>query len=232
MHLLDPDVNSISSKQRLDRRDSGNQHGHGDGRHSHGQEVADSTPTTSSSVPSSSSTGHSLQFLSPENATICDDLTFLWNYTGQTTVMMTLFINDNKTVQNQVSVTSLSASPTSTSSALRTLGTDIPSVAGNFTWHNVDVTEGWYVVSAVETTPDNGISAQSPPFFVGNSTDISCFQTSSTVGDSRHLDVGELAGIVLGAVIGVIILTLAFLFPRLCRRALPSLKKNRQYVLY
>lgn len=178
------------------------------------------------------------QFEDPGNATTCSSFSFSWTFTGDHVTPMTLLVVDEQ------HPTLLTQTP------LRTLALGVPSNSQMFTWATVDIEEGWYRVKAIETVPMIGLPVHTATFFVKNSSDVSCLQpTSASVlffhksmnGPSqpsshhvppRHIGVGELIGIILGGLAGVVLLAVAFLFPRLWRRALPSPKKRRRYILY
>lgn len=181
-----------------------------------------------------------VQLKDPGNTTACSSLTFFWSHSPERPFLMMLsIVNCRKpTSANPPAPLEIPASSS------KILAEDIPSDSYKYTWHIVDVPEGWYVVDLTQTSPTTmGISTQSSPFFVTEGGVSLCRYNSSAFSvphkpnPSHHsaphpLHPAELAGIVLGAVFGVCILTVAFLFPRLWRRSLPSPKRRRLYVLY
>jgi uncharacterized membrane-anchored protein YitT (DUF2179 family) len=176
------------------------------------------------------------QFDDLGNATACSSFTFSWKFIGEHVTSMTLFI------VGEQRPTSIVQPP------LRILAQGVLSNSQKFTWTIVDVEEGWYRVNAVETVPMIGLPMQMTTFFVKNSSDLSClpsspptiqaaFHKSSNSASRphiqpRHIGPSELVGIVFGGLAGAVLLALAFMFPRLWRRALPSRKKRRIYILY
>jgi len=173
------------------------------------------------------------------NATACSSLTFFWSLSPERPILMTLSVVDWR---KPISVYPPAPLEIMTSSS-KILAVDIPSHLYEYTWHTVDVPEGWYVVDLIETGPDTtGMSTQSSPFFVTESGGSPCCHNSSAFSVSHKpnpphhsaphpLRPAELAGIVLCAVFGVCILTVAFFPSRFWRRSLPSPKRRRLYVL-
>lgn len=207
-----------------------------------------SSPSSSSptilgpmSTPSPPSSPVSFRFLGVDNATTCQSLTFLWNYTGTPTPT-----NDTRvtlTILTEESYASANRNQTKPI-GLRTLQTNASLEVSSFTWSPVNVVSGTYRAMA-EISPTDSPPTFSASFGVQNGTDLSCLTANTTTGwppyahstkkpthIPQHVGTGELVGIILGALAGVAILGAAFLFPRLWRRALPSPKKRRRYILY
>ncbi|KAF8163183.1 hypothetical protein B0H34DRAFT_794922 [Crassisporium funariophilum] len=203
-----------------------------------------SNAVSSSSPPPSTQT---FQFNDPSNSTTCERLVLTWNYNGQNAVAMTLAVRD----QGQMTQSTSEAQPPASTSL--TLTTDVLSNADIYTWIAVDVTEGWYIATALDTATTLGIHAQSSPFFVTLGTNTSCLPSNSVdnpnnsstqsplpssvspgpLSFSQHaVGVGDIVGIALGVTAGVVFLIAAFVFPRLWRRELPTTKKKRPYLLY
>ncbi|KAF8894498.1 hypothetical protein BD779DRAFT_842540 [Infundibulicybe gibba] len=174
-----------------------------------------------------------------DDATTCRSFTFLWSYSSPSVALLTLSVSTAEAVQK-------AAIPAVAPPTLRMLSTNLPSDTHVYTWIMVDVAEGWYQINARETS-SVGMSPQSAPFFVRNGTNLECLKAAQTNTSTstfhkpsnpphhtpmRHLGTGELIGIVLGAVAGVLLLAIAFIFPRLWRRALPTTKKQRRYLFY
>ncbi|KDR81492.1 hypothetical protein GALMADRAFT_134924 [Galerina marginata CBS 339.88] len=217
--------------------------------------ITTATKTVSQISPSTvSKPSTSIQlfsFTSLKNTTSCSALELSWSYSGQAAVAMTLIVQDQMVPSAPMLITGSSTGnlPT-TSVSFRTLTTDVPSNADNYIWPSVDVNEGWYTAKAFDTAASLGISAVSEPFFVSRGTNTSCFSpdpTNATAATSSvpanatstfpsprrgALHSGDIIGISLGVTVGIIFLFAAFIFPRMCRRELPSPKGRRPYLLY
>ncbi|KAF8078068.1 hypothetical protein FPV67DRAFT_30162 [Lyophyllum atratum] len=195
-------------------------------------------PYCTSSLPSSAFPT-TIQLEDPGNATACSSLTFFWTSSPGHPILMTLSIVH----WHAPFVSAKASSPLAiTTSPSKILAVNILSDSHQFIWQTVDVPEGWYVVDLTETVPTSGTSTKSSPFFITEGSDASCRYNSFSASHKppnlshhptpHHLHPAELVGIVLGVIFGVCVLTLAFLFPRLWRRSLPSPKKRRSYILY
>ncbi|RDB21558.1 hypothetical protein Hypma_011489 [Hypsizygus marmoreus] len=172
-----------------------------------------------------------VQLESPGNVTACSAMTFFWSHTSDSVIV-------NLSIMPWKESSTLPSPSQLTTPLLITLAVNIPSNIQNFTWDAVDVAEGWYVIHLVTTT--TMVSTESAPFFVKNGANITClrYRHSSSTSQSHQgtsaahhamphpLRPADLISIVLGAVVGICILTGAFLFPRLWRRSLPSPKKR------
>lgn len=177
-----------------------------------------------------------VQLVTQGNATTCRSFTFSWSFHGESVWPMTLAIVKRQDMSHAQPVT------TPAVPVLRTLSTDVASDIRTYTWSVVDIAEGWHSIIASGTSSTTDGPVQSASFFVRNGSDVSCldhglFHHGPTPSNHRapghaRLSTGEWIGIVLGAGAGIIILVAAFVFPRLWRRALPSLKKRRMYLLY
>ncbi|CAL1703530.1 unnamed protein product [Somion occarium] len=208
--------------------------------------VSSLNPTqTNSAPPSSTSTSLSspdLQFIPPSNVTVCGSTTFRWNYNGTEDIALTIAVTNERSSQL--------ASQQSNETMLisRTLTNTVSSNAKGMAWSRADVPAGAYVVLAFDTEQGSGLHAQSPPFFVVASTDMGCLTPTSITSppsptkssnassqdtgtaspapvqlqsQGKALSTGALAGTVIGVVVGVLLLLLAFNFPHFWRHSLP-----------
>lgn len=203
--------------------------------------VTPTTPTTS--LPPKPS-NHQFIFNNPQNTTTCGALQLSWVYGGQAPVPMSLVVQD-QTVSGDSGSTNAQATT-------RTLTNNTSSDADVYLWSPVDVDEGWYLVKASDTGANVGISAQSAIFFVSRGPDIKCLPPNITTTTTttftnanaptlpptnstsvrEALGTGDIIGIALGVTIGVAVLVLAYVFPRLWHRELPDPKNRRPYLLY
>lgn len=220
-------------------REKRDKHGsHGDGADVEAQGTSTSSilsPATvapqAPPVVSHSAAAHFLQFTNIGNATTCHNMTFTWSYSGGATVPLTLSVSGGPPTANHAASSVNSSNTAPPKNLLRTLATNVSSDSHLYTWQSVDVKEGWYLIQAAAQS--SGFSAQSASFFVQNGTNVTCLMHAPSANSRpmHRLSRGELVGISLGAIAGVAIVTVAFIFPRLWRRALPP-KKGRSLVLY
>ena len=185
-------------------------------------------PSPPAIVSSSTASANSLRvfiFDDPANATLCSPFVLSWAYSGQAVVAMTLTAQPRDVFKSNSTIT-----PSSTSSETRILTTSVLSTADSFTWLSVDVREGWYIAKAFDTAGTLGISAGSDPFYLKQGNDTGCLVTQpiSTISISSQapsstpsspktsIGAGDIVGITLGIIAGLICLLLAaFTFPRL-----------------
>lgn len=188
--------------------------------------------------PSQTQTSRSFQWTSPDNTTTCDSTTFLWSATGFGN-NMTLQVS-NMNVPNHTMSTPLPV--------LHNLTTNVTTNLQVFTWLIVDVPEGWYTVEAIPNSLNSNFSAVSAPFFVKNGTDTSCINeqlldgsTSSALPQPtagmksavpHKANIPVIVGTLLGALVAFIILSIAFIFPRFWRHALPTASSKGRRVMY
>jgi hypothetical protein len=163
-----------------------------------------------------------LHFLSLQNATTCQSYFFSWLYDGPVlNSNLTLSVVQNPQIYSDMMDT-------------RVLTTDLPTSATNFTWQSVDLPQGWYMLQGTIDDPGVNFLPHMSPLYVINGTNTSCvkdFQPETSSHTSR-LDTGDIVGVVIGAIAAACLLSVAFAFPRLWRRELPTLKKRRPYYLY
>ncbi|KAK7449649.1 hypothetical protein VKT23_013123 [Stygiomarasmius scandens] len=186
------------------------------------------TQTSQSSKPSQTAMTDSsltIHFAAPSNVSTCDSTTFFWTPVGPSNTI-------------SLSVTNSGASNDPSAEVISTtLTKSVSTDTQLFTWFDVDVTQGWYLVQAQLAAQPKTTLAKSAPFFVENGTDTSCVrphtQTSPTPTPTPPPGTGgghvpsEIIGVVIAAIAACAILLVAFLFPRWWRRALPSNRKRR-----
>lgn len=148
--------------------------------------------SSSSTSPSASATSV-FTFHPLPTPTSCASAMFLWTYSG-TDGPMSLQVTDIGVSQN--------SPPSTTSSSIATtrdlLASSIPSrsvsssppgvnmtlaidyepLTQSFVWTSVNVSQGWYILTA--TIPIDDVSQNSSPFFVFTETNTSCLSTTST----------------------------------------------------
>lgn len=196
------------------------------------------TPTSSVPAPTASSNGSSeapaLRFIDVQNATTCQSYTFSWSSDSlNPSSNIKLFIGGSLGPDSNTTAT-LSSSD-NLPPPIRILSTRIPLSATNFTWVSVDLTEGWYTLDAQPSRAHRSVkfTSQPAPLYVINGTDTSCVRSSQPISSSHpRLSTGDIVAVVIGAVAAAGLLAVAFAFPRLWRRDLPSPKRPRPYYLY
>ncbi|KAJ7581377.1 hypothetical protein C8J56DRAFT_263451 [Mycena floridula] len=173
------------------------------------------------------------QFTAPNNTTTCDSTTFFWSSGGVKSGTMDLVVFNN-----------ISNRPLPFLAINETVAKNVTSSTQEWTWLSVNVPEGWYAVQALESSLPDGVSLPSAPFFVQNGSDVSCLVGKSTASEPdpmvpsspkpkhRHVHIGSLLGTVIGSLVAFVVIAIAFIYPRWWRRALPSPKIKRRYVLY
>lgn len=215
-----------------------------------------STATSTSSAPTSSSSNGILPLFFntvPEMWT-CGAAVVTWDYLGSSSGLRLVITDSDVTQQSPptntqsdgtdvVSIASESGvarfARRDTLSVTQTIGTDLDPSLSNWTWSQVDVPQGWYVLQASIAS----LSSQSDSFFVHNGTDTSCVigsapspsSASATIsassstspspstsailvsGSSKNSHAGAIAGGVVGGVAFVAAVLAAVLF-WLCRR--------------
>lgn len=189
-----------------------------------------STSASSSALPSPSV---SIQFTAPNNTTTCGSTTFFWSSTGLQGKLMSLIVT-NSVVPNHTESANLVIN--------ETISDNITVATQEFTWLTVDVPEGWYAVEAFSV----GVSNISSQFFVQNGANNTCLLGSNsntatsvtpapspttlpTPPKSHSLGTGPVIGTILGAITALVLISIAFRFPRWWRHALPTPKS---YLLY
>ncbi len=195
--------------------------------------------TSETSFPGPTATGNSnatvftLQFMNVHNATTCESYTVSWSYGSPSRTTFALFVTENLWGPNNNATMPHynGGSPP----LLRMLSPNIFRNATNFTWSSVDLQEGWYMLDArlPRSSGNMKFLPQSAPLYVSNGTNTSCVKPSTPLTDSHsRLGTGDVVAIIIGAVAAAGLLAVAFAFPRLWRRDLPSPKKRRPYYLY
>ncbi|EMD34415.1 hypothetical protein CERSUDRAFT_97675 [Gelatoporia subvermispora B] len=207
---------------------------------------ANGTPSTTTSSPASSITAPSVNgtftFIDPGNMTTCQPGTFQWSDTDSHVVALTLEVRSEFDVD-------ASSNSTSISTISRVLTNSTLSTVGKFTWSDVDVPEGWYCAVVFDTADTIGLHVQSPLFFIQSGQSTSCVVSNSTTtspdasnntstsasadtsqsgGSTGGLSNAALAGTIVAAVIGVLLLTIAFSVPHWWKRTLPFRSRNRR----
>lgn len=195
-----------------------------------------STPSpsrTSSTAPSPSSS-FSFQFTPPNDTVICDSTTFFWSSSGLQNRTIALSVTNN--------VSSSNLSPPLLINQV--IIDNITIATQEYTWLRANVPAGRYAVQALQ---GEGTLNTSSSFLVQDGPDKSCLLGNSDTATSKtptpsspsmsppishHLTAAPLTGTVLGAVSAFLVVYLAFRFPRWWRRALPSSKSRRPYILY
>lgn len=172
----------------------------------------------------------SLHFLALTNATTCQNYSFSWVYEGPVP-------NSNLTfsiIQSPLrKYEGYSSYPPSQLTTVRVLSSTVSTDTSNFTWGAVDLMEGWYMLQAEIPDPNAHFLPHMSPVYVANGTDTTCVKYfEPKMYHQSSLTKGDITGIIVGAIAAAGLLTLAFIFPRLWRRDLPSLKKRRLYYLY
>ncbi|PFH50689.1 hypothetical protein AMATHDRAFT_47709 [Amanita thiersii Skay4041] len=215
----------------MSRDGHGPDRGHDDGSDDNSsQGTPSATPLPSSPNQSTNddnttaNTGQNqIRFNTLGNATTCTSCTLSWAYTGDPSVLITLNLTLSPTGEG---TSGNNFTPTSTK-PLRTLATNIPAAAERYTWMVVDVKEGWYSVDAIGSSVSAFDLNAHSDLFVKNGTNVACLTYGDSLPQHRPLSTGELVGIVIGIVAALCVLAVAFLFPRLWRRALPKPKQTR-----
>lgn len=194
---------------------------------------APSTSLSSSPAVSSNSGVSTLQFSDMQNATTCQSYRVSWSYTGPNPDSdIILSINQDPTgSKNDTMPLYLPLIP------IRTLSSNISSTATDFIWGSVDLEQGSYMLNARAVNPNESAKFVCRPtrLYVVNGTDTDCikYPESAISSESRpRLSKGDIAGIIIGAIAAGGLLAVAFIFPRLWRRDLPSPKRRRPYYLY
>jgi hypothetical protein len=171
----------------------------------------DPSPTdSSSSSPSQTAT---LILPKPPQMTTCQSATITWLYSGPSPAQLTLQLTDIDLNLNQ-----------STTPTLMTLSDNIDATALNWTWEQVDVPSGRYILEGAVLDANT----TSNSFFVANGSDTSCLQSIPTTSTptpsqmppptSKNTHAAAIAGgIVGGAVLLSVLLGALFLW-----------RKNRQ----
>jgi len=153
--------------------------------------------------------------------TTCQTGTIVWNYAGPSPAQLTLGLTDVNVMQ--------SATSTPPPSIVITLASDIDPTIGNWTWEQVDVPSGYYIVNGSVLDAN----AQTDEFFIANGSDTSCIQTQSSTPSStpsstttqlpisvssHKTSVGAIVGGSVGGVIVIGTIIGAVLFSRRDRR--------------
>uniref|UniRef100_A0A8H8CN66 Uncharacterized protein n=1 Tax=Psilocybe cubensis TaxID=181762 RepID=A0A8H8CN66_PSICU len=197
--------------------------------------VASPTAVTAATLLPPKKSNQQIMFNDPQNVTTCGTLQLSWVHGGQAVVPMTLVVQ-NQTILNDPGTTN---GPQIT----HILTNNTSSYADRYLWFPVDVDEGWYLVKAYDAGASLDIFAQSATFFVSRGPDLRCLPSNGINGSAPTLPpthtsgrgtlrTSDVIGISLGVTIGVVVLLLAYLFPRLWHRDLPDSKNRRPYLLY
>jgi len=147
--------------------------------------------------------------------TTCKPGIITWNYSGSSANRLLSITN----VDDPYS----SGNITRQSTTGNSFSVDINAASNNWTWSQVNVSQGWYQGNVPS------LSAVSAAFFISNGSDVSCLLGSSS-SSSAILDSGEIMGIVLGALagLGVIVVGVAYYYLRSRRRRLPRGNQRRR----
>lgn len=160
--------------------------------------------STASSLPSPTQTTFFINAIN--NMTTCTSGIITWTYNGSSADIILSITNSFEPYPQNTTGTNISLIDTNAASK-------------SWTWPQVNVSQGWYrIVGAVSS-----FSAVSADFFVSNGSDTSCLISSgtSTASPTVNMTNGEIAGIVVGVLAGLVILALAIVY-YLHRRGRPS----------
>ncbi|KAJ3567391.1 hypothetical protein NP233_g6400 [Leucocoprinus birnbaumii] len=187
----------------------------------------------SGNVRREDNTTSTLHFVALQNATTCESFSFSWVYQGPIpSSNLSLSIVQSPIAVNQPG--EYSSKPPSQLITVRLLSSTVSTNTTNFTWHTVDLMPGWYMLDAEIPDPKAHFLSHMSPLYVANGTNTTCVKYFEPQMHHHRAELtkGEIAGIIIGAVAAAGLLAVAFAFPRLWRRELPSLKKRRPYYLY
>jgi hypothetical protein len=133
--------------------------------------------------------------------TTCQSDNIVWDYAGPIPAQLTLVLTDANVNQS----TTNPPPPAIT----MTLSANIDATVGNWTWPQVNVSSGYYILQGVIP----GVTAETDKFFVANGSDTSCIQPQSLTPSqtpigtsSKKINVGAIVG---GTVGGVVVITVA-----------------------
>lgn len=230
-------------------------HGEDEGESSVADEPSP-TSTTPSVSPTPTPSPSPFQFEQPNNATTCQSTLLNWRSSLPDVTAMTLAVTNERGAQSSFTNASDGSDGATAPLVSQTLTTAVASNASHFNWTSVDIPEGWYIVAAFDTAQTAGISAESPPFFVQTGPDVDCLSTASSISpdnptsstasptpaQSQNADTnpttnsvgqkgltpGALAGTIFAVIVGIIMLMLAFTYPRWWRHALVRRSQNRR----
>lgn len=195
-------------------------------------------------LPRQTNTTPLLFFNSIQQLTACASGSLSWIYVGPADAVMTLQITNNGVTQESSTFSSLQrtltdaatgrAVPTgaSPSSTTVTLSTSItPSNSNSFNWTQVTLPQGAYI--AISSFPAFQYNARSLPFVIQESTDTTCFSTSTSsmppstasstssspsatvlVSTPSSMNKGAIAGGVVGGAVFLLCVLALFLFFR------------------
>jgi hypothetical protein len=162
-----------------------------------------STFSGSAVAPSQTAT---LILHTPDQLVTCQSDNITWDYAGPLPAQLTLGITDINIDQN------MSTTPPPT--IFKTLGFNIDATAENWTWQQVNVPSGYYVIEG--GVPD--VNATTEAFFIMNGSDTSCLPTQSATpsqtpvsGSSKKTNVAAIAGGTVGGVVVVAVAIMALL---------------------
>jgi hypothetical protein len=167
----------------------------------------------SSASPASTSSPAAIIIYTPVQMSTCQSANISWDYAGPVLAQLTLKLTD----------VNVNQSNTTTPPPIITqfLGSNINVTSENWTWQQVNVPSGYYVVEGLV----NDNSMQTDPFFIANGSDTSCLDSepsssntnptstlSPTTTSHKKAKVAAIVGgIIGGAIIIAVVLALLFL---------------------
>lgn len=179
------------------------------------------TSTASALTPSPTPSQFSINAV--KNMTTCAPGVITWTYNGSSPSILLSILNVNvldpypqhDLARRQNTAGQVSVTLTNTSTKLN-----------SWTWPQVDQPQGWYMIEGSIAS----LNASSAAFFISNGSDTACLlpssssspgptSTATTVeASSMTLSVGEIVGIVIGSLAGLVFLVLAIAY-YFCRQS-------------
>ncbi|KAM6492530.1 hypothetical protein JOM56_012254 [Amanita muscaria] len=152
------------------------------------------SPPVSNPPPSNTSSSNPLlKFNNVPQLITCQSATFNWTYSDSATPQLILSIVTNRSV-------SFSNGTSATPTVNRVLSSTVDPNISTYTWHAVDVPQGWYKLYATIPAKSFNISAD---FFVMTGSDVSCLLSSSSASSASSssrpsTNIAAIVGGVLG----------------------------------
>lgn len=181
------------------------------------------TPTSVSSSASPASTPSAVLIINtPNQMTTCQSGNISWNYSSLASAELTLKLTDVNVNQ--------SGATTPPPNITQTLESNIDVASGSWTWQQVNVSSGYYVVEGSV----NDDSTQSEAFFVANGSDTSCILSQSSPSTTtpsiaspstaKRINIGAIVGGIIGGVVIIAAILALLLF---CKSKRPSRSSRR-----